>query len=71
MYHEIQSEQSIIHNKLSAHRHPFLRAFPGNRHTAPILLRMIGAALLLSIYHCVSRTEAFLMASNTSYLKRL
>jgi hypothetical protein len=43
--------------------------FPGNRHAAPIMFRMVGAALLLSIYHCVSRTEAFLMASNTSYLK--
>jgi hypothetical protein len=32
---------------------------------------MVGAALLLSVYPCVSRTEAFLMASNTSYLKRL
>jgi hypothetical protein len=71
MYHEIQSERSIIHNKLSAHRHPFPRAFSGNRHAAPILLRMIGEALLLSFYNCVSRTEVFLMASNTSYLKRL
>jgi hypothetical protein len=71
MYHEIQSNQSIIHNKLSAHRHPFPRAFPGNRHAAPIMSRMVGAALLLSVYHCVSRTEAFLMVSNTSYLKRL
>jgi hypothetical protein len=59
-------QKSIIHNKLSAHRHPFPRAFPGNRHAAPIMFRMVGAALLLSVYHCVSRTEAFLMASNTS-----
>jgi hypothetical protein len=33
--------------------------FPGNRHAAPIMFRMVGAALLLSVYHCVSRTEAF------------
>jgi hypothetical protein len=45
--------------------------FPGNHHTAPIMFNMVGAALLLSVYHYVSRTEAFLMASNTSYLKRL
>jgi hypothetical protein len=71
MYREIQSIESIIHNKLSTHRHPFPRDFPGNRHAAPIMFNMVGAALLLSIYHCVSRTEAFLMASNSSYLKRL
>jgi hypothetical protein len=45
--------------------------FPSNRHAAPIMFRMVGAALLLSVYLCVPRTEAFLMASNTSYLKRL
>jgi hypothetical protein len=45
--------------------------FPGNCHAAPIMFHMVGAVLLLSVYHCVSRTEAFLMASNTSYLKRL
>jgi hypothetical protein len=33
------------------------------------MFRMIGAALRLSAYLCVSRTEALLMASNTSYLK--
>jgi hypothetical protein len=45
--------------------------FPGSHHAAPIMFRMVGAALLLSVYHCVSRAEAFLMVSNTSYLKRL
>jgi hypothetical protein len=50
---------------------PSPRASPGNRHAAPIMFRMVGAALLLSVYLCVSRTEAFFMASNTSYLKRL
>jgi hypothetical protein len=45
--------------------------FPGNRHAAPIMFRMVEAALLLSVYHCVSRTEAFFMVSNTSYLERL
>jgi hypothetical protein len=64
MYREIQSEkESIIHNKLSVHRHPFPRAFLGNHHAAPIMFRMVGAALLLNVYHCVSRTEAFLMAT--------
>jgi hypothetical protein len=42
---------------------------PGNRHAAPIMFCMIGAALRLSVYLCVSRIEAFLLASNTSYLK--
>jgi hypothetical protein len=44
---------------------------PGNRHAAPIMFCLVGVALFLSVYPCVSRTEAFLMASNTSYLKRL
>jgi hypothetical protein len=50
---------------------PSPRAFPGNRHAARTMLRMVEAALFLAVYHCVSRTEAFFMASNTSYLKRL
>jgi hypothetical protein len=35
------------------------------------MFRMVRAALLLSVYLYVSRTEAFFMASNTSYLKQL
>jgi hypothetical protein len=56
MYRKIQSNnQSIM---LS----------PGNRHAAPIMFCMVGAALRLSVYPCVTRTEVFLMASSTSYL---
>jgi hypothetical protein len=50
---------------------PSPRAFPGNHHATPIMFRMVRAALLLSVYLYVSRTEAFFMASNTSYLKQL
>jgi hypothetical protein len=38
---------------------------------APIMLRMVGAALRLSGYFCVSRAEVLLMMSNTSYVERL
>jgi hypothetical protein len=48
---------------------PSPRPFPGNHHAAPIMFRMVGAALLLSVYPCVSRAEAFFMVSNTSYPK--
>jgi hypothetical protein len=44
---------------------------PGKRHAAPIMPCVIGAALFLPFTFCVSRTEALLMASNTSYHKRL
>jgi hypothetical protein len=60
-----------IHNKLSAHRHPLPGVSPGNQHATPIMLCMVGAALCLSAYLCVSRAEALLMARNTSYPKRL
>jgi hypothetical protein len=42
---------------------------PGKRHATPIMPYVIGAAP--TIYLFVSRTEALLMASNTSYHKRL
>jgi hypothetical protein len=45
--------------QLSAHRHPCSRVSRA---------AVIGAAWFLPIYLCVSRTEALLMASNTSYL---
>jgi hypothetical protein len=65
--------QTINHSQQTLGASPPLPQglFPGNRHAAPIMFRMVGAALLLSVYLRVSRTEAFLMASNTSYLKRL
>jgi hypothetical protein len=72
MYHEIQKSinQSFTTNSRRIATLP-QGLFPGNRHAAPIMFHMVGAALLLSVYLCVSRTEAFLMTSNTSYLKRL
>jgi hypothetical protein len=67
------NKQSINHSQQTLGASPPLLQglFPGNRHVAPIMFRMVGAALLLSVYPYVSRTEAFLMASNNSYLKRL
>jgi hypothetical protein len=47
---------------------PVLGFFSGKCSATPITLRVVGTALFLPIYLCVSRTEAFLMASNTSYL---
>jgi hypothetical protein len=65
--------QSINHSQQTLGASPPLPQglFPGNRHAAPIMFRMVRAALLLSVYLCDSRTEAFFMTSNTSYLKRL
>jgi hypothetical protein len=65
--------QSIKHSQQTLGASPSLPQglSPGNRHAPPIMFRMVGAALLLSVYPCVPRTEAFLIASNTSYLKRL
>jgi hypothetical protein len=72
MYREIQ-RQSINHSQQTLGASPPLPQglFSGNHHAAPITFCMVGAALLLSVYLYVSRTEAFFMASNTSYLKRL
>jgi hypothetical protein len=50
---------------------PFQGLSRGNRHAAPIMSCMVGAASRLSVYPCVAHTEAFLMAGSTSYLKRL
>jgi hypothetical protein len=47
---------------------PILGFLSGKCHATPITLRLIGAALFLPSYLCVSRAEALLMASNTSYL---
>jgi hypothetical protein len=47
---------------------PVLGFLSGKCHAAPITLRLIGAALFLPSYLCVSRAEVLLMASNTSYL---
>jgi hypothetical protein len=72
MYREIQYQKNQSFTTNSRRIATLsLGLFPGNRHAAPIIFRMVGAALLLSVYHCVSRTETFLMASNSSYLKRL
>jgi hypothetical protein len=47
---------------------PVLGFLLGKCRAALITLHVIGAALFLPIYLCVSRTEAFLMVSNTSFL---
>jgi hypothetical protein len=47
---------------------PVLGFLSGKCYAAPITLRVIGAASFLPVYLCVSRTEALLMVSNTSYL---
>jgi hypothetical protein len=47
---------------------PVLGFLSGKCRAAPITLREIEVASFLPIYLCVSRTEALLMASNTSYL---
>jgi hypothetical protein len=61
MYREIQKSinQSFTTNSRCIAT-PSPRAFPGNRHAAPIMFRMVGAAFLLSVYLYVSHTEAFL-----------
>jgi hypothetical protein len=47
---------------------PILGFLSSKFHAAPITLSVIGAALFLPIYLCVSHAEVLLMASNTSYL---
>jgi hypothetical protein len=34
---------------------PSPRAFPGNQHAAPIMFRMVGATLLLSVFLVLKR----------------
>ena len=51
-------------NTISAHRHPLFRGFlSGKRHAVAIWA--------VSVYSlsCVARTEAFLMASNTTIIR--
>jgi hypothetical protein len=47
---------------------PVLGFLSGKCQAAPITLCLIGAALFLPSYLCVSPAEVLLMASNTSYL---
>jgi hypothetical protein len=47
---------------------PVLGFVSGKCRAAQITLRVIVAASFLPVYLCVSRTEALLMASNTSYI---
>jgi hypothetical protein len=51
-------------NQFLVHRHPCFRV--SSREAG-----VIEAALFPTLYLCVSHTEALLMASNTSYHKRL
>jgi hypothetical protein len=44
---------------------------PGKRHAAPIMPLHDRGSTVPTIYLCVSRTEALLMVSNTSYHKCL
>jgi hypothetical protein len=60
--------KSILMWRHSKERPSVLGFLSGKCRAAPITLHVIGIASVLSIYLCVSRTEALLMASNTSYL---
>jgi hypothetical protein len=64
MYLGLFNKNNAFTNQLSAHHHPFFRVCPDHA------LRDRGT-IVPSIYLCVSRTEALLMASNTSYHKHL
>jgi hypothetical protein len=64
----MEDEQQPFTNNSRRIATPIL-GFPSDTcRAAPIPLRAIGAASFLPVYLCVSRTQALLMASNTSYL---
>jgi hypothetical protein len=64
----LKKTTTTIRKQLSAHRHPCLGFLSGKCYAAPIMLRVIRAALCLSIHLRVSRAEVLSMVSNTSYL---
>jgi hypothetical protein len=68
MYPGLRIKQQPFANKSRCIATPILGFLSGKCRAAMITLRMIGAASFLPIYLYVSRTEALLMASNTSYL---
>jgi hypothetical protein len=68
MYPRLQMKQQPFANNSRCIATPILGFLTGKCHAALITLHVIGAASFLPVYLCVSRTEALLMASNTSYL---
>jgi hypothetical protein len=64
----MKEEQQPFTNNSRRIATPVLGFLSGKCHAAPTMLRVIGAASFLPDYLCVSRTEALLMASSTSYL---
>jgi hypothetical protein len=70
MYLELRMkhEQQSFTNNSRRIATPVLGFLSGKCRVASITLRVIEAASFLPVYLCVSRTEALLMASNTSYL---
>jgi hypothetical protein len=64
----IKKEQQPFANNSRRIATPVLEFLSGKCRAAPITPRVIRAASFLSVYLCVSHTEALLMASDTSYL---
>jgi hypothetical protein len=64
----MKNEQQSSTNNSRRITTPVIGFLSGKCRAAPITLRVIGKASSLPVYLCVSRIEALLMMSNTSYL---
>jgi hypothetical protein len=71
MYLRLFNKKHVFTNQLSTHRHPYFRVSPRKASCRPDHDLRDWGSIVPTIYLCVSRTEALLMASNTSYPKRL
>jgi hypothetical protein len=69
--YSIKNEQHTFTNQFSAHRHPCFRVSSRKAPHCPDHALRDWGSIVPTLYLCVSHTEALLMASNTSYHKRL
>jgi hypothetical protein len=71
MYLGLFNKMHTFTNQLLMHRHPCVRVSSKKASCRPDHALRDRGSIVPTLYLCVSRTEALLMVSNTSYHKRL